>query len=359
MSLHVHSIGALNHFVEDVDDSSSLFAALATNHMQDNIELLLRCTKYAKKKKLSLWNALGHHQNDILKISEDVNALSLFGDEELVPDKKVLIEVVQKLEIILDQKKYKDTGKKFTLPVVTPSARLSYSALSTYHKCGLQYYLKYGIQIPDRPGKKAVFGICIHSILENIYRCYQETKRFPSKADIDHIINTHLKSSVDVDAMLMKNMVHKYVEIYADRFPSSLFSEKGFMVGIAGVNLGGFIDLIIKHSYDEFEVIDFKSGRPQTKQQLSENIGAKIQIVLYAYAVQKLFGVLPRTVSYVYLANQTTVSFTIEREDIQWLQTFVADNVLRIQSKDFIPSVGKHCGYCSYKNICNAYDASM
>lgn len=78
MGLHVHSRGALNHFAEDLNDSSSLFSLLATSYMQDHMELLLQCTKYAKKKKLSLWDTIVHHQNNILKISEDVNALSLF-----------------------------------------------------------------------------------------------------------------------------------------------------------------------------------------------------------------------------------------------------------------------------------------
>lgn len=107
----------------------------------------------------------------------------------------------------------------------------------------------------------------------------------------------------------------------------------------------------IDEEEDGLHIIDYKTGR------YNEDWVSPMQLKLYAVMVQ---GSKPKPVtkaSFLYLLSNTWYTIDIDQEVIQETVEELLEKVEEIKSeKEYEPTVGSHCKFCDFQDICTVKD---
>lgn len=196
------------------------------------------------------------------------------------------------------------------------------SSYNTWDMCQQEYYLQYGLGLPDISNKKADKGTIVHKILETIARKTKAGKP-PTKPQIQKIIQkcystyseqlTHhewlSQDEIDCQSWTWKALQYKNgmfdprkrdivdVEPFFDLEIPKPWAKYKYKINdklIEGqLSIKGTIDLICKLDNKTYEIVDWKTGRrfnwateePKTYECLAEDP----QLMLYYYAVNMLY----------------------------------------------------------------------
>jgi CRISPR/Cas system-associated exonuclease Cas4 (RecB family) len=127
-----------------------------------------------------------------------------------------------------------------------------------------------------------------------------------------------------------------------------------------GVKLRGSIDLVERNAAGEYRVVDFKTGKARMQQGAVIAGGQTLQPVLYALAVEKLFGakVVEGVLDYLTTAGgfeQVSVAFDAEARDAAGA---VVATIGRALKEGFLPAAPAKgaCEWCDYKVVCGPYE---
>lgn len=289
--------------------------------------------------------------------------LSLFisetlGEERVDAARQAPEGDTKQLSLIAWDKKEEPDAK----PVRQAIRYVSYTQLSTFKTCPLQYKYRYILKIPVPPSAALTFGSTIHRV---VTRFYEDAKagKSPTKNDLLGLLEDEWSSIGFKNRQYEEKMKRRGVELlkgfYAnaydpDRLPADL--EQPFKLKITpDLTVGGRIDRVDRHDDGTLEIIDYKTGQAPKR----KNIARDLQLSVYALAaVDK--GIYDHPVekvrvSFYFLDGGETVSATRTKEDLDKARTTIADTARAMSTSTFKPTPGKHCDFCEFRLICEAW----
>ncbi len=267
---------------------------------------------------------------------------------------------------------------KINKHIVNIPDHFSYSQLSTYEKCPLQYKLQYILKVPQKGKAVFSFGTTIHATLQQFLRAANDdfsesqenlfgetsiaTKTKKQKLDYKFIKSLYEKNWVDdwyeskKQKEDYKKLGEKIIKQFVDDFEKNppdlmqmageLALEKSFNLKIGKDTIFGRIDRIDENNGD-IEIIDYKTGRAK------EKLGAedKEQLLIYQMAAQEVFNIKPKKLTYHYLDENKKMSFLGSDLEIQNLKDKITEIIKKIKNNEFDVSPTHNCEFCEFKNL--------
>ena len=139
-----------------------------------------------------------------------------------------------------------------------------------------------------------------------------------------------------------------YKSIEKNGWPNILALEKSFLLKIGGYIFKGAIDRVDKLIDGSVEILDYKTGSPKEKLTAHD----KRQLILYKIAVEELFGVKVSQLTFYYLENNTSISFSAKEKEVEKLKEKIITQIEEIKKCNFTPKPGMMCKYCDFRGIC-------
>lgn len=257
------------------------------------------------------------------------------------------------LGVLSERSESKDLNKNF-----------SYSQLNSYKTCPLQYKYLYIHKIPTTPSAAASFGTTIHQTLQKFYTGFLKNKKINQK----DLIVIYKKTWIPIGYVSLphqnrtKQEGEKMLINFYKKFHSSNLNvfalEKLFKIKIANdIFLTGKIDRIDSINNNGIEIIDYKTGKKPSERSLTKNL----QLTIYALAaIDKNFinkKIDDINLTFYYLQTYEKISLKRNRNEVDLIKTKeeIIDMVLEIRKNEFPANPGKHCDFCNFKIICEAW----
>ncbi len=263
-----------------------------------------------------------------------------------------------------------DSGAGANLLQVAPLPRThSYSSLSVYDTCSLQYAFKYVYRMPprDEPVAAFAFGTTAHEAFEAFTKDRRErTARGeppPTREDLERAFRARW-TPADFGDKTTEEGYQRRVATLLDNFwtgevsslSEALHEELDFELtlepadGSAPVVITGQIDRIDRLPSGGIEVIDYKTGRVSSQKGVDESL----QLSIYALACRDALGLgTPERVTLYFTESALRLSTTRTDEQLDTARADVLARVSRMRAADFgaTPSA-EVCRYCDYRAMC-------
>ena len=239
------------------------------------------------------------------------------------------------------------------LPTRGDGLLLSASDIETYRTCPLKYKFARVFRIPSEPTLNQRFGILVHQVLERYHQSGGRTLdemlglleagwRRGGFGASDQERQLHAKA----DGALRR---------YHDRFRSDdaepLWFEKAFTFRMGAHTLRGRVDRVDRLPDGDYELIDYKTGRPRSAAQLREDV----QLSLYAVGAREAWGLESSRQSYLYVLDDAKVPLPAEEVDRDWISETVFEVADGILAQGFEPTPSyAACSICDYRIACPA-----
>ncbi|MDP1721990.1 MAG: ATP-dependent DNA helicase [Candidatus Gottesmanbacteria bacterium] len=248
-------------------------------------------------------------------------------------------------------------------PVRQPVTYLSYSQLDSFMTCPLQYKYRYILKIPVPSSAALSFGDTMHRTVRAFYELVKAGKH-PTKDVLLELLEKNWSPLGYGDKKYQEKMKHhgrELLEGFYDkgydptRIPKDL--EASFKIRITPtLTLGGRIDRVDTLPDGKLEIIDYKTGQaPKTRDPSRDP-----QLTVYALAATDE-GIYKKTpdqviVSFYFFENQEKVSATRTMDQLTAIKEEVARKAEEISTSNFRPTPGKHCDFCEFRLICEAWN---
>jgi|TARA_Y100000034_G_C6888111_1_gene408070 putative RecB family exonuclease len=231
---------------------------------------------------------------------------------------------------------------------------VSASKIKAYDSCKQQYKFRYIDKLrdsynPNTNTDALQFGSYVHRIFElgvsstsedelnEIAKAERENYKFP-----------------DAKLKILPKMITNFAKLN-QKLTETVSAEQNFKMDVTeSYSINGYIDRIVKGKTGGYLIIDYKTSKRKTPKR---DLFSDPQMILYAYAVHKLYNVAISDISvahyYPHLDELVTVKFT----DIHiklFLKT-LTDKIWEIRKKkknDFYPCLNQFCDWCNYKELC-------
>ena len=249
-------------------------------------------------------------------------------------------------------------------------SHFSFSQLSSFQKCPLQYKYSYILRIPIHGKANFSFGTTMHSTLQKFFaqslnqtggqsslfsESSSDTKiKLPSLSELLKFYEEswiddwyESKSSKKDYKEKGKKILKDFYELIKDNPPQVQGLEKSFNLRLGDYSIRGRIDRFDKID-DGIELIDYKTGAIKEKL----NPEDKEQLLVYQIAAEEVLGQKPTKLTYWYLDSNQPVSFLGTDEDKEKLKSDLLSRINQIKNSDFPPTPGWPCKFCDYREIC-------
>ncbi len=234
--------------------------------------------------------------------------------------------------------------------------RLSYSQFSTFQTCALKYNYRYLMNIPAPYSHAANFGSSVHNTLNEFYK-YLKRGESVSLELLEKLYEKNWMpygyDSIEHEETRKKKGFELLKEFYDKNSKPWIvpaYLEKPFNIKIAEHLINGRIDRIDKLPDGSYEVIDYKTGRFREDMKLDKDL----QLSIYALACRDILKLPVSKLSLYYLENNKKISTSRTEADLANLDKEILDLIQQMQSSQFNPNPGFHCGFCDFKPICPA-----
>ncbi len=263
-----------------------------------------------------------------------------------------------------------DTGAGANLLRVAPApSGFSYTSLSTYTKCPLQFALRYVYKIPgpDKPKAFFSFGNTAHAAFEEFTRMRRERiargEAPPTREELGALFAAQWKPADfgDVAAEAgykrrAQGLLDNFWNAELSTVGEALHEELDFELvlvpddGSAPVRIYGAIDRIDRLPSGGIEVMDYKTGNPKNQPKPAENL----QLTIYALACRDALGLgTPERVTLYFTESAQRMSTVRSEEELDAAREVITGIVGRIRAGEFTASPGfRTCGYCDYRAMC-------
>ena len=265
-------------------------------------------------------------------------------------------------------------GKKITKYALPPY--FSFTQLSAYQKCPLQYKFAHILKIPIEGKPSLTFGKVMHKTLEEFLktnckiRGLKQENLFDQKEEklkilpFEELLKIYKKNWVD-DWYQNKEEKERYYkqgekslkEFYENfkrtnpkikLIEGKPALETSFSLKIGSYKFIGKIDRIDEVEGNKVKIIDYKTG--QAKDKLDQ--GAKQQLLIYQIAAEKILKLKPVELTYYYLNKSIKRSFLGNETDKQKIKEKIIETIDKIKNNEFKPTPGWQCQFCDFKDIC-------
>jgi putative RecB family exonuclease len=255
-----------------------------------------------------------------------------------------------------------------------PPESLSASAIQLYLTCSLKYRFQYVDRLPRLTlSENQAFGTAIHAALNWLHKARKRGHN-PPLAEVLQVFDgdwyaqtqaegTRVTFGDDGDASALGYKGRELLSQYYHLPPGQVRdSEVWFTLPLVNPATGEVLDVPVRGAMDLIEtddtIVEFKA--PKRAPALSD-LPDDIQVTIYAYAYEKLFGRLPKEIRKVSLVRtkQPRIEPQITgrtQKDFERLFHLGREVVRAVRAGAFLPSRGCWlCADCEYRQDCDEW----
>ena len=230
---------------------------------------------------------------------------------------------------------------------------LSASDIETYRICPLKYKFARVFRIPQEPTINQRFGILLHQVLERFH-----SQGGGSLATLMELFEGGWRRAgfgdSNDDLQFRERAVAalaRYWEAERDSESEAVWFERSFAFKLGPHLLRGRVDRVDRLPDGRHELIDYKTGKPRTSEQLRDDV----QLSLYQMGARTAWGLDASAQSYYYVLDNEKVPVDHSEGELERVRTTVADIADGILGQHFEPTPSEEiCPFCDYRIICPA-----
>ncbi len=236
---------------------------------------------------------------------------------------------------------------------------LSASDIQTYRSCPLKYKFARVLRIPTEQTIHQRFGIVVHQVLER----YHSDERSTLAQMLDLLDAGWRRSGFGGSAhereLLEKaqTALTRYHARLDDDDAEPVWFERQFDFRVGPHHLRGRVDRVdrVAGADDaEYELIDYKTSRPKTAEQLKDDV----QLSLYALAAREAWQLESSRQAYYYVLDDLKVPVPRDQRDAEAVEAIVLEVGEGILAQAFEPTPSRAaCSICDYRIVCPAAEA--
>jgi DNA helicase-2/ATP-dependent DNA helicase PcrA len=233
---------------------------------------------------------------------------------------------------------------------------LSASDIDTYRTCPLKYKFARVFRIPQEPTIHQRFGILLHQVLERFHAREQPAGKLPELLGLLEAGWRRAGFGDSEEERQLRGKAAAALTRYHERFqfePSEpLWFERAFSFKLGPHVLRGRVDRVDRLPGGEYELIDYKTGRPKSSAQLVEDV----QLSLYAVGAREAWSLDTSQQAYYYLLDDQKVTVAEDGDDrSEWVTEVAMEVGEGILSQGFEPTPSfVACSICDYRLVCPA-----
>jgi DNA helicase II / ATP-dependent DNA helicase PcrA len=230
---------------------------------------------------------------------------------------------------------------------------LSASDIDTYRICPLKYKFARVFRIPQEPTIHQRFGIVLHQVLERFHQ--QSDRSLDALMDLFHASWRRSGFGDSDDELQFRDRATQALRAYWERDRDSdseaVWFERSFAFKIGPHLLRGRVDRVDRRPDGTFELIDYKTGRAKTEQELREDV----QLSVYQMGARESWGLETSAQSYFYVLTGERVPVEHSEEELERVRSTVSEIAGGILKQRFEPTPSPDvCRFCDYRIICPA-----
>jgi DNA helicase-2/ATP-dependent DNA helicase PcrA len=242
------------------------------------------------------------------------------------------------------------------LPKRGDGVMLSATDIDTYRACPLKYKFARVFRIPQEPTLHQRFGILVHQVLERFHAGPEQLGTLP---DLLTLLDAGWRRGGFGDSEEERQLRCKAAAALArhhERARSDdaqpVWFERQFTFKLGEHLLRGRVDRVDRLPSGEYELIDYKTGRPKTPAQLAGDV----QLSLYALGAREAWGLEASSQAYYYLLDDLKVGVPADEGDrCDWIRAVAIEVATRIRAQEFEPTPSlMACSICDYRLACPA-----
>jgi DNA helicase II / ATP-dependent DNA helicase PcrA len=230
---------------------------------------------------------------------------------------------------------------------------LSASDIDTYRICPLKYKFARVFRIPQEPTIHQRFGIVLHQVLERFH-----TEGPTTLARLRELFEISWRRSGfgdSDDELQFRERAVEALERYWRQNDASesepVWFERSFAFKLGPHLLRGRVDRVDRHPDGSFELIDYKTGKSKTAEELREDV----QLSLYQMGARESWRLETSAQSYFYVLTGEKVPVEHSPEELERVRATVAEIAGGILKQRFEPTPSPDvCRVCDYRIICPA-----
>ena len=237
---------------------------------------------------------------------------------------------------------------------------LSASDIHTYRSCPLRYKYARVLRIPTEQTIHQRFGIVVHQVLER-YHSYGGS----TLAQMLDLLDTCWRRGGFGEGEPVERELLEKARAALTRYHARLESqdsqpvwfERQFHFRLGPHHLRGRVDRVDRLGEGEdaeYELIDYKTSRPKTAEQLRDDV----QLSLYALAAREDWRLPSSRQAYYYVLDDLKVPVPRDERDAQAVEEIVLEVGEGILAQAFEPTPSPAaCSMCDYRIVCPAAEA--
>ncbi len=231
---------------------------------------------------------------------------------------------------------------------------LSASDIDTYRSCPLKYKFARVFRIPQEPTIHQRFGILVHQVLER----FHAGDGSGTLAELLGLLDAGWRRGGFADSEEERQLRGKAASAltrYHARFQSEesepMWFERSFTFKLGPHLLRGRVDRVDRLPGGEYELIDYKTGRPKSAAQLADDV----QLSLYAVGAREAWRLEASQQAYYYLLDDQKVAVPSDEGGREWILEVAMEVAEGILSQGFEPTPSfAACSMCDYRLVCPA-----
>jgi DNA helicase-2/ATP-dependent DNA helicase PcrA len=244
------------------------------------------------------------------------------------------------------------------LPTRGEGIVLSASDIDTYRTCPLKYKFARVFRIPQEPTVHQRFGILVHQVLERFHARAGDAGSLP---ELLGLLDAGWRRGGFGDSEEERQLRGKAAAAltrYFERFQSSeaepVWFERQFTFKLGPHLLRGRVDRVDRLPGGEYELIDYKTGRPKSAAQLADDV----QLSLYAVGAREAWSLEASRQAYYYVLDDEKVAVPVlagDADRAEWIREVAYEVAEGILSQGFEPTPSfAACSVCDYRLVCPA-----
>ncbi len=242
------------------------------------------------------------------------------------------------------------------LPMRGDGVLLSATDIDTYRACPLRYKFARVFRIPQEPTLHQRFGIAVHQVLERYHSV--EGEALGDLEELLALLDTSWRRAGFGDSDEERQLRQKATAAlarYHERAQSDagqpVWFERQFSFKLGPHLVRGRVDRVDRLPSGEYELIDYKTGRPRSAEQLATDV----QLSLYAIAAREAWGLEETLGAYYYLLDDEKVAVPGDQERADWIRSVAIEVAEGIKAQEFEPTPSPAaCKFCDYRLVCPA-----
>ncbi len=234
-------------------------------------------------------------------------------------------------------------------------SQLSATAIERYQTCPLQFKIQREWDLPGETPAAMQFGAVMHVVLKGYYDAIRQGRPMNDDA-AQELFRLQLRQA-QMDDPYQRELYERrggeqlleFIRARRQEAPPEIIeTEQAFSVGVGGATVTGRLDRMDRISGNRVAIIDYKTGAPRTQ----EDADKSLQLSIYAIAVREKWGYRAERLVFYNLEDNSEVVSSRSEQQLSEASRKVMEVAAQIAAGEFAPTVGYHCNWCAYHNLC-------